>query len=402
MSLRNRSSSAVAKRKKSLKEWALRIGLVVGTLVVFFLLAEVATRLFSDIGPSLKLSDPVTGEHYRPGFEGEVFVAEADRKVRVRFHRDGFRGPERPREKPAGVRRVALIGDSFVAAINVDEQDTAAAQLERLLNESHPGERWEVLNFGVSAASTGTELALWRGLVHAYQPDVVLLGFFAGNDLSDNSSELGTRPRIYFELDEAGEPRQMPFFGVQKASSNWLNRHSRFYAWQKTAISGLIDKARDKVEYMAPAVYTYCAEPPPEIERAWALTEALLKTFRLEVEAAGSRFAIVLLPAAEQVYEDSLAVYQEQMGDKCDLAGSVPDQRIEGISDKHGIPLLTLRRAFRAASPAHSNRVQDEWLFHSGAGHFNERGNRLAAEQMHRFLTEAGMTASRDRALERP
>ena len=280
------------------------------------------------------------------------------------------------------------MGDSFIAAISVDEEDTAAAVLERLLDESHPGERWEVLNFGISGAGTGTELALWRGLVREYEPDIVLLAFFVGNDITDNSAELDTKPRIYFELDDKGELRQRPYSSVQKTSSNWLNRHSRFYVWQKLALRRLRIRAQARLKYVTNGMYIFCPDPPDKFLRAWALTAVLLGQLRDEVETADSRFAVVFIPASVQIHDDQLQRFQETMGDLCTLAGTAPDRKMEAICSDLGIPLLLLTPAFRAAAPSHSMGRKDEWLFFQGSGHFNERGNRLAADEMHRFLAE--------------
>jgi len=94
-----------------------------------------------------------------------------------------------------------------------------------------------------------------------------------------------------------------------------------------------------------------------------------------------------LIPAAQQIYGDLFDRYRPQVGEKCNLDPAEPDRRIEAFCTAYGIPLLTLREVFRAAAPSHASTEEDEWLFFRGAGHFNERGNRLAAEEMHRFLT---------------
>ena len=39
-------------------------------------------------GPTLIVTDPVIGKRYVAGFDGDVFVPEAHRDVRLRFHRD--------------------------------------------------------------------------------------------------------------------------------------------------------------------------------------------------------------------------------------------------------------------------------------------------------------------------
>jgi len=374
----------------SAKQWGFLLPALLGATAVLLVCLEVATRMLWHGGPPLKEKDPVIGERYLPRFSGEVYVEEARRKVHLQFNRDGFRGPDRPREKAPGVHRVALLGDSFVAAMAMDLDDTLAIRLERLLQERDPGGRWEVLNFGISGASTGTELALWRGLVRAYTPDIVICAFFTGNDLTDNSRELDTRPRIYFQLDENGDLEQLPFFGAAKTSSNWLNRHSRFYVWQKIALRKARIRAQVSLDIMDPATWTYCPHPPEEFRRAWALTDRLLVQLNREVRTEGGRFHVVLITEPLQVYDDLFQARQKQMGERCRLDPAEPDRRIGAVCAREGVPFLSLREPFRAAAPSGSSLETGEWLFCHGAGHLNEAGNRLAAEEILRFLVREG------------
>jgi hypothetical protein len=97
-------------------------------------------------GP-LDARDPVVGKTYEPGYAGDVYVEECDCGRPLRFNREGFRGANLPYEKPAGVRRVALIGDSMIAAVATAEEQTAARRLEEALNERGDAARWHVMNY---------------------------------------------------------------------------------------------------------------------------------------------------------------------------------------------------------------------------------------------------------------
>ena len=45
---------------------------------------------------------------------------------------------------------------------------------------------------------------------------------------------------------------------------------------------------------------------------------------------------------------------------------------------------------FRAATPDTLPKDRQQWLFHNGTDHFNEKGNALAARVIHRYLTQGG------------
>ena len=123
----------------SWKQRAQKLAVLVTTLVLLALLLEGTIRLFTDTLPPLREHDALIGGRYLPSFEGHVFNSEVHRKVLLRFNADGFRGSDRALEKPPGTRRIALLGDSMVAALEVEERDTMVCLLEQTLNQARWG-----------------------------------------------------------------------------------------------------------------------------------------------------------------------------------------------------------------------------------------------------------------------
>jgi lysophospholipase L1-like esterase len=91
----------------------------------------------------------------------------------ARTNSHGQRDRERTLEKPSGVRRILLLGDSVVEGVGVREQDTMSQQLERL----YSGGTTEVLNFGVSGYCTLAEIELLEVKGLAFDPDTVVVVF---------------------------------------------------------------------------------------------------------------------------------------------------------------------------------------------------------------------------------
>jgi len=80
-----------------------------------------------------------------------------------------------------GTKRIALIGDSFIEGFGLDNDQTAAHQLEAMLGPDR-----QVLNFGVSGFfSTIDEVALFDNFAKYFDPDVTVLFFLNYNDLED-------------------------------------------------------------------------------------------------------------------------------------------------------------------------------------------------------------------------
>ena len=100
------------------------------------------------------------------GEEGEI----------IRINAAGMRDHEYPIEKPPGVKRIAVLGDSFTFGMAVDLQDTYVKQLEDLLREQ--GAAVEVMNFGVIGYGMWQFSAVLEEKVLAYDPDVIVVGFF--------------------------------------------------------------------------------------------------------------------------------------------------------------------------------------------------------------------------------
>lgn len=103
-----------------------------------------------------------------------------DMRAEYRMNSLGFRGPEFAAEPPAGMRRLALLGDSVVeGAFVAPEQTFASIVGERL----HP-DGWEVLNLGIQGSSPMHMAANWERYMHL-NPDAVLL-YLHDNDMSDD------------------------------------------------------------------------------------------------------------------------------------------------------------------------------------------------------------------------
>lgn len=361
------------------------------TLTVVLLMipiGEILVRLFTDVQPPLVTRDARLGRRFAPSFEGQVFDTKARKEVSVRTNRDGFRGPDRPEQKPPGVLRIALTGDSMIAALAVEEKHSLCARLEVLLETSHPSVDWEVLNFGVNGSSTGQEYLIYQHVARRYAPDLVLCAFYSGNDLGDNSRRLTTNSRIYFDFDESGGLVQLPFSASRSRASRWLNLNSRLYVWQKQ----LLRQSRTRSLVAAPRLresdWVYCTEPPRPIAHAWRITGALLERFRDSVAADGAAFALVHVPDSRQIYADAFEDLLELAGDaRATFERDHPDTKLESICAALELPYLSLTPGLRGAAPSGSALVEEEWLYIRGRGPWNERGNEVAAASLHALLT---------------
>ena len=98
---------------------------------------------------------------------------------------------EHPVEKPEGVHRVLMLGDSVTFGYGVDQAQSFPAVLEGLLNQSNQT-KYQIINAGIPGYSIRDEGALLPTLLARYKPDLVLWTV-TSNDYDDS-----------FGIDDAG------------------------------------------------------------------------------------------------------------------------------------------------------------------------------------------------------
>jgi len=113
----------------------------------------------------------------------------------------GFVDCEHAVEKPPGVCRIAMLGDSMTESLQVPQDSRFSNLLERRLNAVYPG-RFEVFNFGISAAGPGQDLLTYLRYVRQFKPDVTILFFESGDEDKDGRKPFMApwHPHVVFSL----------------------------------------------------------------------------------------------------------------------------------------------------------------------------------------------------------
>ena len=157
-------------------------------LLLLGAVSEAALRL-----SSVFREDPDSGDRYNARMRAskhEDLVFEMNLSDPL-VNAEGLRDYEYEIPKPSNTIRILVLGDSITYGHSLPQASIFPKQLEELLRTDSDGIRYEVMNFGVSGSSTGQELVLYREVVAAFQPDIVLGCFFVGNDMADNLANQG-------------------------------------------------------------------------------------------------------------------------------------------------------------------------------------------------------------------
>jgi hypothetical protein len=397
-----------------LATWKKRLLAMVAGLVFALFLIEGILRVAGVSFQDFYKADPVRGVAHRPGAKG-WFRREGRQYIVI--NGQGFRDREHPVQKPPGTYRIAVLGDSFAEALQVRLEDAFEAVLERELAKcpSYRGRSVEVFNFGVSNYGTAQELLTLRDRVWTVQPDLVLLAFFSGNDVWDNSKILKNDPELpYFALKEGqlvlddsfkDSPRQRAERSRVRVAIKATIESSRVLqvvrqAWGvarlKSSQGGATGPAGPGEEFAGNVFQSQIYREPtdPNWKAAWDLTDRLVETIHHESTSHGAEFVVVTLTNGVQVHPDPKVI--EQVRDRLGVPDlDYPDRRLRELGDREGFGVLNLAPPFRRFAETNHAYLHG-FPPNLGSGHWNEQGHKLAGQLIADWLCERGQATGKD------
>lgn len=311
-----------------------RVLLALLGLALPLLLVEGALRVLASQPPAFWQPDPDLGGRLRPGAQG--WWTEEGRGW-VSVNREGFRDRDHALTKPAGIRRIAVLGDSYVEAVQVNQDQTFWSVAERACPAT------EVLAFGVSGYGTRQERILYERFARAYRPDITVLAVTVGNDVSDADPSLLPPPRRSAPLPL---PAFVPF---------WSERGSALAALAQRAAAPHVT-AEGVAEQDAARAAVYSA-PDARWEGAWRRVEAEIRALDGAVAADGGRLVLLLVSDTNQ--------WAGRVADP-----AYPNHRLAAL----GLPTIDTLPAMRTEERA--GRHPHGWP--NGGGHWNPHGHAVA------------------------
>lgn len=346
-----------------------------------------------------------------PHRAGGGYEYDPDLGFRIRPHtsgsnRFGFNDVERTLEPAPGAFRILALGDSFNWAGGVEHNYTRL--LEEELRRLDPELGVEVLNVGYPMIHPGHELVLLEKTGLRFQPDLVLLGFFAGNDFKD--ARPGRRHLVLNDTHFAFEGRELVLFGrpIFPASRLLNLLEQRFEIWREVADVDAAEAAGGEGgENGETTAGTFHREAFLDIEesrlsfceiarhRRGKYDERIefvfesLRGMKSLLEARGIGFAVAIFPDEFQVDDALLAELIERSGlRREDFDLETMQRLLSGFLRAEGIPYVDLLPEFRAAHG-------DGPLYLPNDTHWNRAGNELAARAIQRFLVSSGLLPAR-------
>ncbi len=383
-----------------LRELSIRCALLGCALVVALGLFEIFLR-WSGLQPDFFAQlDPQVSAQYIPSKKGWNVYPTGRQWVEINSH--GYRDHEWTVDKPAGTVRIAFLGDSYIAAMEVPEEQRITELIEARLNaECGHGRRFEVLNFAVTGYGTAQLLDTMKHRVARFGADSVLAFFYTGNDLYNNSLELDPEPnRVHYQLNPTGELERLPHTIRDNTVKRWLRAHSKTYLFLRGRVKRIAALHRammnlgvmQEVEREGDQETGPEAEPqnaaerlrqmqhlraaPPVIERAWKLTDALLAALAQEVRKTAD-LSLVTIPTRFELL-DAAGLLPLDEPNRWDY--QQPIRRVRATCDRRNLNCLSLIESMTRAP----DRIQD--LFFEPGGHWTPYGHRVAADAVFDFV----------------
>jgi len=329
--------------------------------------------------------------------------------------------------------RLLFLGDSFLAGSGVRSM---ADRFPVLLGEQHE-DRLETRIFAAGGWGTDQQLLAFKEKGAAWRPDVVILAFCANNDISDilanDADYKHSKPKPYFAIeqdvlvlfDSEGNPLDYDTYSQPHETSSWQFR-SHFVDFVRHQLSGLnaapdvslaeleeryrrVDARyqqygrrrfkdhdiRDEVfgsgdeltsspQLEVTSLAAYIGEDFELNTYQWRVLEGIVGRLSEDVEAAGGRLFVMLLPVIlgpREIHTITGGSFErrfETPDGPVTIRSAEPRERIVTMTQRLDIPLLDPTQDF-IEFVTENDLLEETWPDETDR-HFSELGHRFLAD----------------------
>lgn len=344
------------------------IFLLLFSLLIFFIFMEIVLRVTAcgwkwDVNPNdeIKYKYEKSTKICNSIMDGKRFYFMTNNEG---FIDDDFKFSEKD-------YNIFLVGDSSAACLESDYVNCAHKKLERDLKMKY-GDKINIMNFGVSSYSGLAELAVIKKYVEVYKPKMIIL-YFNLNDIGENrdySNKIYLKNKFQ-KLIRAITPKTFLFLFTH--GKNFLDNVLIDSKWYRN-VSGL-----EMIAFQGRQVYA------KEYNSEWQDLLKIELNVLDEIYNISEKENITILHVAvtgpEQVYEERWTRAYETYPslNPEDYIASKPNDIIMSYAEKKGIPHLDLLPLFRE-----NNKTSLHWI----EGHWNDKGQLLAAEKIEEYIVK--------------
>ncbi len=386
-------------------KWLLALGGAGVALILLEIGLRVVLGYHLDFGVSYRVYDPLVGHLHRPNLNIRVPFAEHPQGYfDLVINNQGLREEQDTSyANPTGIFRAVVLGDSHTDGA-VFDSETYPNQLESILISQ--GLQVEVLNGGVAAYEPLQELFWFHYYGRQYNPDLVILGLYVGNDL------IGMKGFENVRIDDRGQvfvdglaktPRPQPFDErlTELANQSYLYSIFRWNVFPKLAGEEQTPEAQAfrvcrGCYFQSLDQANQVADEKIEFEVALARLENILTVLNGQAKAAGAQLVILLIPTKRQVEGPSSdaeriqesAALLELPSKLWDFDTTVLDALL-ALGERNGLAIFNPLPELQAVY-----EEDGQPLYYFTDWHLNPSGHRALADALSRYLWENGYLAS--------
>lgn len=319
--------------------------------------------------------DAVIGYRYTPGAR-MTLGRPGGGQYEIAVNGDGIRSDrDYSRQKPAGITRIIVLGDSMAAGQFVSN----GQRFSELLERRHPG--LEVINLALEGSGTDQQLLLYERVGLKYEHDVVLLLPFLQNIRRNMASAreavdpatgaVMLRPKPYFTLDQGSLVFHAADPNAVREGQATTDTPPSALTQLKTWVSNLPGAGTAKQLLFAVKPW----EPFPEYQDANGPAWQLMRAIVLRLKALAGPRPLVIAPT----FYSNYVRYR--------MAANYRD-RFQSLAAEPGIHFVDLLPAFRGVGDEAIRCFQDPYDMH-----FSSFGHLVLADALQAELPRLGLLA---------
>lgn len=314
---------------------------------------------------------------------------DKSRYTKYTYNKNGFRDTYNPPSNNS----IIILGDSFTEGVLANDNATYPHLLDRWTPNN------TVRNFGVGGYGTSNSLLLYKDRGTEINHDVVILTYYYGNDMLDNTNKDPFRP-VFKSTNEGIKLERPPVNReihqkrvvknkVLRSVIDWFDENTRTYTFLEPRLRSIL------VDFgFAPEVGGLRRLPnKTELEEQKSVTRGLVKKIGKEANNNNAKLIIVGIPTRGEVrpdrpgrfYHNDSVVYANIQRDL--LANvSHAQNNIEFVPLKHNI----------------KSRIESgKQIYGIKNGHMTEYGYRVVTTNVYDHLKGQGLVANSHPDLQR-
>ncbi len=346
-------------------------------LVTFFLL-EIFVRIFLPVSDAPDIYfDPNLGNIFVPNQKG-VFVKGKSSEIKAKYNinNKGWNSPyDYGYEKPTDTIRIAVIGDSYIEALQVDYDKSYPYLLENLLNKNdNHGKKVQVYTFGHSGANLFHYQSILTEVVKKYNPNFVIINIVL-NDFDESFYGLSRKDNWSLIYEDSKFKKVFPKEVSNLPLKKFL-RHSAIVRYLTINLD-LVNTSPifNKLFYAETRNYNK-NETPKQIDKKTIalLIRFVLENINKENKQNNIKTILILDTDKKKVYENNYTFKNFYISET------------KNIAQQLGIPILNLEEVFE--KDWKNNHMRFNFEFDE---HWNEYGHKTIANALFEFLDKRNL-----------